>query len=206
MKRRKILMVLNRLEIGGAETHVVDLSSALQQMGWDVLVASGGGVYEETLRELGIRHYYVPADVRSMVRMREAGRALERIIRTEEPDVVHAHARIPAFLCGRLQKKMGFPLVTTAHWTFEVNSLLRAVSNWGQQTIAVSEDIREYLISNYPISAGRIHVIPNGINTRRFRGDNGGEAVRAELEEGVGGQFDPRFAGIMLGILAEETE
>ena len=70
MKRRKILMVLNRLEIGGAETHVVDLSSALQQMGWDVLVASGGGVYEETLRELGIRHYYVPADVRSMVRMR----------------------------------------------------------------------------------------------------------------------------------------
>ena len=181
MKRRKILMVLNRLEIGGAETHVVDLSSALQQMGWDVLVASGGGVYEETLRELGIRHYYVPADVRSMVRMREAGRALERIIRTEEPDVVHAHARIPAFLCGRLQKKMGFPLVTTAHWTFEVNSLLRAVSNWGQQTIAVSEDIREYLISNYPISAGRIHVIPNGINTRRFRGDNGGEAVRAEL-------------------------
>ena len=90
MKRRKILMVLNRLEIGGAETHVVDLSSALQQMGWDVLVASGGGVYEETLRELGIRHFYVPADVRSLVRMREAGRALEQIIRTEEPDVVHA--------------------------------------------------------------------------------------------------------------------
>ena len=32
----------------------------------------------------------------------------------EKPDVVHAHARIPAFLCGLLQKKMGFPFVTTA--------------------------------------------------------------------------------------------
>ena len=32
------------------------------------------------------------------------------------------------------------------------------------------------------------------------------EAVRAELEEGAGGQFDPPFSGIMLGILAEETE
>ncbi|MBQ9269361.1 MAG: polysaccharide pyruvyl transferase CsaB [Oscillospiraceae bacterium] len=182
MKRRKILMVLNRLDIGGAETHVVDLASALQQMGWDVMVASGGGVFEETLRELGIRHDYVPADARNLARMRATSRALEQIIRTERPDVVHAHARIPAFLCGRLQKKIGFPLVTTAHWTFEVNSLLRAVSNWGQQTIAVSEDIRDYLINNYPIAAGRIHVIPNGINTRRFCGNAGSEAVRAELE------------------------
>lgn len=37
---KKILMVLMGLEIGGAETHVVELSLTLQKRGWEVLVAS----------------------------------------------------------------------------------------------------------------------------------------------------------------------
>ena len=181
MNHHKVLMVLNRLEIGGAETHVVDLSASLQKLGWEVLVASGGGVYEQTLRELGIRHFTVPLDVRNAFRMRKAQQRLEQIIRQEKPDLVHAHARIPAFLCGRLYRKLGFPFVTTAHWTFEVNTLLRLMSNWGQHTIAVSEDIRDYLMDNYPISAGRIHVIPNGIDVDRFSAGSG-EALRRELQ------------------------
>jgi UDP-N-acetylglucosamine:LPS N-acetylglucosamine transferase len=40
--------------------------------------------------------------------------ALRRIIREESPDVVHAHARIPAFLCGILHRFMNFPFVTSA--------------------------------------------------------------------------------------------
>ena len=52
---KKILMVLMGLEIGGAETHVVELSLTLQKRGWEVLVASNGGVYEKTLEEHGIR-------------------------------------------------------------------------------------------------------------------------------------------------------
>ena len=36
---KKILMVLMGLEIGGAETHVVELSLTLQKRGWEVLVA-----------------------------------------------------------------------------------------------------------------------------------------------------------------------
>ena len=181
MDRRKILMVLNRLEIGGAETHVVDLSISLQKLGWEVLVASGGGVYEQTLRDSGIRHFLVPLDARDLFQMHKAEKTLEQIIWEERPDLIHAHARIPAFLCGRLHRKLGFPFVTTAHWTFEVNTLLRMMSNWGQHTIAVSEDIRDYIINNYPVAAGRIHVIPNGIDLDRFSAGTG-DALRRELQ------------------------
>ena len=178
---KKILMVLMGLEIGGAETHVVELSLTLQRRGWEALVASNGGVYEKTLEEHGIRHFHVPAHTRNPRIMRKAYLALEQIIRQEKPDVVHAHARIPAFLCGLLHRKMGFPFVTTAHWVFRVNPVLRIMTNWGQQTIVVSEDIREYLIRSYDLPANQIHTTVNGIDTSQFSPEVSGEGIRREF-------------------------
>jgi len=56
----KILMALMGLEIGGAETHVVELSKELKKQGFDIVVASNGGVYEQELEEVGVKHYKVP--------------------------------------------------------------------------------------------------------------------------------------------------
>ena len=179
---KKILMVLMGMEIGGAETHVVELSLTLQRRGWEVIVASNGGVYEKVLEEHGIRHFHVPAHTRNPAVMRRAYLALEQIIQQEKPDVVHAHARIPAFLCGMLHRKMGFPFVTTAHWVFRVNPILRVMTNWGQQTIAVSEDIREYLIRCYDLPASQIHTTVNGIDTEQFSPETSGDGIRQEFQ------------------------
>ncbi len=179
---KKILMVLMGLDIGGAETHVVELSLNLQQRGWEVLVASNGGVYEKTLESHGIRHFSVPTHTRSPKMMRRAYFALERIIRQEKPDIVHAHARIPAFLCGKLRKKLGFHFVTTAHGVFRTDPLLRLLSDWGQQTLAVSEDIRDYLIDQYDLPAGQIHMISNGIDTAVFFPERSGKETRTEFQ------------------------
>lgn len=179
---KKVLMVLMGLEIGGAETHVVGLSLTLQQRGWEVVVASNGGVYEKKLEEHGIRHYQIPANTRAPGDMRRSYVGLRRIIELERPDVVHAHARIPAFLCGILQRKMSFPFVTTAHWVFRVNPVLRLLTDWGQQTIAVSEDIREYLIRHYDLPAGQIHTTVNGIDTDEFSPAVSGAEIRREFQ------------------------
>ena len=56
----KILMALMGLEIGGAETHVVELSKALKNMGHDIVVTSNGGVYQKELEDYGIRHIKLP--------------------------------------------------------------------------------------------------------------------------------------------------
>lgn len=78
-------------------------------------------------------------------------RRLKALIQKEKFDVVHAHARIPAFVCGRLSKKLGFRFVTSAHGTFDVNLIWKMISNWGKKTLAVSYDIKEYLINNYGV-------------------------------------------------------
>ena len=90
----KILMVTMGLDIGGAETHIVELSKQLKTMGHDVAVVSNGGVYVDEITAAGIRHHSAPLNRRSLGCMLRSLAALRRIIREEKPDVVHAHARI----------------------------------------------------------------------------------------------------------------
>ncbi|MCF2661386.1 polysaccharide pyruvyl transferase CsaB [Pseudoflavonifractor phocaeensis] len=177
----KILMATMGLDIGGAETHIVELSKELQKRGHQVVVVSNGGVYVPEITAAGIRHYSAPLHRRSLSDMRRSIAVLREVIGTERPDVVHAHARIPAFLCGRLQRSMGFPFVTSCHGVYQVSGVLRLLSNWGDRTLAVSEDIRDYLIHQYQIPPQHITLTINGIDTDKFSPEVSGETVRREL-------------------------
>ena len=77
----KILMTLMGLEIGGAETHVVELSKELKKQGYDIIVASNGGVYEKELEEAGIRHYRVPMNQRNVLKMLKSYYLLKKIVK-----------------------------------------------------------------------------------------------------------------------------
>lgn len=59
--------------------------------------------------------------------------------------------------------------------------MLKLLSNWGQRTLAVSEDIRDYLIQEYGVPAGHITLTINGIDTEKFSPGVSGEAVREEF-------------------------
>ena len=182
----KIMMALMGLEIGGAETHVVELVKELHRQGHSILVVSNGGVYTAALEEPGIRHVHIPMHRRRPVDMLRSLLMLRRLIRKEQPDLVHAHARIPAFLCGILHRHMGFPFITSAHWVFEVTPLLRIVTNWGQRTVAVSEDIKTYLMEQYQVPPDRIHLTINAVDTVSFSPGPRDSALAGELGIGTG--------------------
>ena len=168
IKKKKILMTLMRLDIGGAETHVLELSLELKRQGFDVVVASNGGVYVPVLEAAGIRHYKVPMYTKSPGKVMRSLFLLKSIIRSEKIDIVHAHGRIPAFLCGILNHFMRFTFVTTAHWVFKTGHGLKYISDWGEKVVAVSEDIKTYLMDNYHINPTDIFVTINGIDTDKF--------------------------------------
>ena len=177
----KILMATMGLDIGGAETHIVELSKQLKQQGHDIAIISNGGVYVPEIVAAGIRHYEAPLHLRNVGTMIKARGILKEVIAKEKPDVVHAHARIPAFLCGTLHKSMKFPFVTTAHWVFTSKGMLRYLTNWGERTVAVSDDIKAYLIREYGLPAEHISVTINGIDTEKFSPAVSGDEVIAEF-------------------------
>ncbi len=181
-KKYTILMTSMGLEIGGAETHVVELSKELVKMGYRVIVASNGGVYVKELEESGIRHYNVPMHKRNILKMVISYYKLKKIIRREHVDIVHSHARIPGFICGFLHKKLPFTFVSTTHGVYSTKMGLKYLTNWGQKVIAVSDDIKDYLIKNYGIQEKDIYPTINGINTELFSPDADGSSIRREFK------------------------
>ncbi len=177
----KILMTLMGLDIGGAETHVLELSRALKEMGAEIIVASNGGVYVEELKECGIRHVRLPLHTKNPFAVIKSYFGLKKLIKKEKFDIVHAHARIPAFICGLLKKRLHFRFVTSAHWVFEVNALLKKISDWGEKTIAVSEDIKQYVIDNYGVFSDNISVTINGVDMKKFSKDVDCSDIEKEL-------------------------
>lgn len=177
----KILMATMGLDIGGAETHIVELAKELRSEGHDVAIVSNGGVYVPEIEAAGVRHYQAPLHRRSLRDMSRSLGILRRTIEGERPDIVHAHARIPAFLCGILRRRMKFTFVTSCHGVYQVSGALKLLSNWGEHTLAVSEDIRDYLTEQYGLPQERITLTINGIDTEKFSPEVSGGAVRAEL-------------------------
>ena len=181
IKKKKILMALMSFSIGGAETHVLELSAELKKKGFEVVLVSGGGEYEEVAKELGIKHYNAPLYTKKPFAMLKSLKVLRSVIKKEKIDIVHAHGRIPAFLCGILHKTMDFIFVTTAHWVFNTGYGLKYLSDWGEKTVAVSEDIKTYLMDNYHTNAMDIFVTINGIDTDKFSKDADYSSVMKEF-------------------------
>lgn len=177
----KILMTLMGLDIGGAETHVLELSRSLCDMGVEVTVASNGGVYVAELEKSGIRHVRLPLHTKDPFSVIKSYFALKKLIKKEKFDIVHAHARIPAFICGLLHRRLHFRFVCSAHWVFEVNALWKKISDWGEKTIAVSEDIKQYVIDNYGVFSDNVSVTINGVDMKKFSADINSDDVAKEL-------------------------
>lgn len=177
-----ILLTTMSLDIGGAETHIVELAKGLKREGFNVVVASNGGIFEKDLESSGIKHYKVPLHNKKPNNVFKAYKMLKDIIQTEKIDLVHAHARIPGYICNLLHKKLGFTFVTTAHGTWKTGGGLRYITKWGQKTIAVSEDVKKYLLDNYSIDKSNIKVTINGIDTEKFSPEVDWSSLQGEFD------------------------
>ena len=169
----KILMVTMSMNIGGAETHILELCRELVARGESVTLASFGGVYADEAVRFGVRHVTLPLNTKKPAAVMKAYRGLKKLILEERFDVVHAHARIPAFICGLLHDRLRldgykFRFVTTAHLDFSTNALWRRISRWGERVMVVSDDIADYMEAEYAYPRERIYKTINGIDTAKF--------------------------------------
>lgn len=177
-----ILMTTMKMDIGGAETHILEASKELVRMGHRVTVVSAGGVFVPALEAAGVTHVTAPLHTRRPDRVLAATAVLRRLIRGGQYDVVHAHARIPALLCHLLCKHYRVRFVTTAHLNFHVNFIWRMLSRWGERTVAVSDDIKQYLIDDYGVYSDNITTTINGIDLETYAPDTDTAAVCAEFD------------------------
>lgn len=175
----KILLLIDSMSVGGAETHVYDLARELARLGHGVTVASSGGELARRLSLCGVRHIKLRFFTRGAILGALGFFRLRGIVKRERFDIIHAHSRRAAFVGELAARCARTPFVTTAHAKFSVSPIKKYMSRWGYYVSAVSEDIEAYLSESYGIAPERITVIPNGVDTERFapceRSDDIGE-------------------------------
>lgn len=163
----KILTVTDKMDIGGAETHIFTLLCELKARGYDITLLSAGGVYENQLSDIGIRCVRAPLDKRDPISIIRSRNILKR--ECGICDIVHTHTRFSSFLVKTLRRgeRRFPPSVVTAHLNFPLFPFGK-LAFWGDRTLAVSEDIKGYLMENYGIPSDSITLTQNSIDTNLF--------------------------------------
>jgi glycosyltransferase involved in cell wall biosynthesis len=164
-----ILMIIDSIDIGGAETHLINLVAALKKHGYNSFVTSSGGIYEQELNKENIDHYKLPINSKNPINLGISLIRLKKYVKKNAIDIIHAHGRMPAFIGNLLSKLTGVYFITTAHAKVETNSIFKYITTYGEFVISVSEDIKKHIMAAFDVSEDVIKIIPNGINTNKFR-------------------------------------
>jgi glycosyltransferase involved in cell wall biosynthesis len=166
----RLLLVVDSLEVGGAERQVVDLALALRRKGYEVVVAcSIAGDLSAALEETDIP---VRPLLRRLVKRRLSpayGWRLRRLLLgSERFDLVHAHIYASAVAAAIATLGTGIPLVITEHteasWqTWRARWVCRWVYRRAERIIAVSTPIRRRLIERDGVHPDLITIVPNAV-------------------------------------------
>ena len=168
-----ILQVLPAMGAGGGvERGTVEIAGAIAARGGRALVASNGGASVHELKRVKAEHIEMPVHSKNPFVMYANIRRLEKLIRDEGVDIVHARSRAPAWSACFAAKRAGVPFVTTFHGTYSAGNALKrkynSVMAKGERVIAISKFIGGHLHQIYGVPAAKIRIIHRGVNLEHF--------------------------------------
>ena len=171
---KKVLHVIDSLDLGGAQTFLLDLVTHHDRASYlpEVAAMHGRGVYAHTFEEAGIPihslspgkfpPWYLPNFL--------------HILKQGDYDILHFHL-FGANLCAKpFAILAGHPAIVVHDQCNDAARdknplLLAADAVWNQRSdrvIAVSESTRRYLLANEDLDDSKVTMIPNGIDTEMF--------------------------------------
>ena len=172
-----VLLVITKGEVGGAQTHVIELCRSLRgQVRFSAVIGGEAGSFlEQSLRDLGVPTLAMPALRNSLnpLRLLAAVQALRRHMRNDPPHMLHAHSAVAGVVARLAGKLAGTPVVYTVHgfgFKPQAPGLVRAnafaaeavLAAWTTRMVCVSEYERT-LAARLPMDPQRASVVPNAI-------------------------------------------
>lgn len=180
MNKARILRVIDKLEIGGAQTSIQDLVTNKDLMKkFDFYVCA----LRRTLNEVDIkanniiklnRKKYDPLSILDIL----------RIAKKYEIDILHLHLK-KSIIIGIIASFFGrWKVVVHQHsvrMNFFYKNFLKITKNRVDIFIAVSEYIKNDLIERAKITPSKIRIISNYIDLRKFKPDINRSEIRIQL-------------------------
>ncbi len=193
MKKKKVLRIITRLNIGGPAIHVVLLTESLDKAKFDSLLVCGSiGESEGDMAyyalERNIKPRFIPELRRELNFFKDiaALKKIYGIIKTEEPDIIHTHTakagvlgRLAGMLYNFLNHDKQVKIFHTFHGhifdgyfgRFKTGVFIlieQFLAQFSSKIIAVSESVKKELISLGIGNNDKIEVIPLGFELDKF--------------------------------------
>ena len=189
----RVLLLSTSMGMGGADQQLLSAAEALRARGWDTRIVS-----LTALGPMGLqaRQRGIPTDSLEMPRGIPDPRGmtrLARIIRSWKPHILHSHMVHANLMARLLRPLVPVPvLVSTIHSIQDGGRLrrlgYRLTDRLADCTSIVSETAAARYVAAGAVSPARLRVIPNGVDTLRFRPLPAARAgLRSEL--GLGDEF-----------------
>jgi glycosyltransferase involved in cell wall biosynthesis len=195
----RILFLANHLNVGGISSYLLTLAGGLKQKGHQLYLASAGGDLEDRFIRAGIILLRAPLKTKNEISLKIffSFWKLKKAMREYEIDLIHSHSRTTQVLGSLLGYFSAKPHIFTCHGFFKPKLPRRICGCWGQKVIAISQQVKEHLVSDFKLNPDKISVIHNGIDTKEF-GDNSAR-IDARKKFGVS-------EGFLLGMIARLSD
>lgn len=169
-----VVQLLPDLDEGGVENETLELGSYLATHGYRSIVISAGGRLVPQLEQAGSEHLTWSHIGEKSPRCLQYVRRLRNLLLTQKVDILHLRSRLPAwigYLAWKSLPKSKRPgLITSFHGFYSVNCYSTIMTK-GEKVIAVSNNIKDHILENYPIGGWKIHVIHGGFDAHTFNPD-----------------------------------
>ncbi len=173
MSPLRIALVITELEVGGAEQALVRLATGLDRARFTPIVYSlsplptpGKDQLVGTLTEAGIEVHSLGAS--RWWHFTSAVRKLAKLLREQQPQIVQTflfHANVVGLLAARQAKVphvlMGVRVADPSWWR---GGLERSLASRAGGVVCVSQAVADFCRQKHRFPAGKLVVIPNGIN------------------------------------------
>ena len=176
-KKPVVLQVLPELDQGGVEIGTIEIASELQKQGYTNFVASEGGRLVHNLERMKVKHFTLPLKTKNPLKMYLNSLKLEKIIKENGINIVHARSRAPAWSAYWAAKRAGVKFLTTFHGTYGlgpkgIKKYYNRVMTYGDLVIAITQHIKQHMIDNYGVDENKIRLVYRCVNVEKFNPDD----------------------------------
>ena len=149
-----VLQVLPAMGQGGVERGTLQVAEYLKEKGIENFVAADKGYLSRRLKNAKVKQFVLPLSTKNYFKLRSNAKVLEKIIRDNNINIVHARSRAPAWSAYWAAKKTGAHFVTTFHGTYGlgplgIKKIYNKVMTLGERVIAISSHIKNHILKNY---------------------------------------------------------
>jgi glycosyltransferase involved in cell wall biosynthesis len=192
-----VLQIIPTLGAGGAEQACVDIAGGLRAKGHRAIVVSSGGSRVLEVQKAGGEFMPRPVNSKNPIIMGQNALWLEKLIKEQRIDIVHARSRAPAWSAYGATRMTPCHFVTTFHAAYKFSNPFKRVYNSvmakSDRIISISDFVTRYIKDSYGTDGSKIRLIPRGIDFDRFDTARVTEDRLAKLRAGFDMQPDEKI-------------